>query len=300
MRCAQCGENNPDSATECQICHSPMKSYRRVILTNPSPASQANPPSAIAPNYTSAPASVSPSAPPASAPKGSQAVANLPSKVTTSPQNISTTPLPKRNQIQGRVIFVGQLEHHPEHFDWYALASRCLWIGLLVLAPLLLLYTLLVETGILKGLLIGFLTAGVGGYFLLWLFKKNPFAFIQTFFMFIQSVLMASLFRRGPMQTVPVRTLRIRDKTQQQEVSVTIRGHFGSGDIIMDDEVTIWGAWSNGNFDFARGINQRTGSHIMLRTPRSKKLFWIAVLIYAVIACAIYGSVSGLSKQLGH
>jgi hypothetical protein len=277
-----------------------MKSYRRVILTNPLPSSQPNPPSAVAPNYTTAPAIVSPSAPPASAPKGSQAVANLPSKATTSLQNISTTPLPKRNQIQGRVIFVGQLEHHPENFDWYGLASRCMWIGLLVLAPILLLYAIMVKTRILTGLLIGFFTAGVGGYFILWLFKKNPFAFIQTFFMFIQSVLMASLFRRGPMQTVPVRTLRIRDKAQQQEVSVTIRGHFSSGDIIMDDEVTIWGAWSNGNFEFARGINQRTGSHIMLRTPRSKKLFWITVLIYAVIACAIYGSISGLSKQLGH
>jgi hypothetical protein len=277
-----------------------MKLYRRVILTNPSPSAQANPTSGMAPNYSSAPAIVSPAATPASVPKSSQAVANLPGKVTASPQNISTTPLPKRNQIQGRVIFVGQVEHHPENFNWYALASRFMWFGLLILSPFLLLYAILVKTGILTGLLIGFVTTGVGGFFLLWLFKKNPFAFIQTFFMFIQSVLMASLFRRGSMQTVPVRTLRIRDKTQQQEVSVTIRGHFSSGDIIMDDEVTIWGSWSNGNFVFARGINQRTGSHIMLRTPRSKKLFWIAVLIYAVIMCAIYGSVSGLSKQLGH
>src|ERR1035437_6333482 len=291
MRCAQCGENNPDTATECQICHSPMKSYRRVILTNPSPSAPANPSTGIAPTYSSAPAIVPPAAPPASAPKSSQAVAKSPGKVAASPQNISTAPLPKRNQIQGRVIFVGQVEHHPANFDWYALASRFMWFGLLILSPFLLLYALLVKTGILTG---------VGSFFLLWLFKKNPFAFIQTFFMFIQSVLMASLFRRGPMQTVPVRTLRIRDKTQQQEVSVTIRGHFGSGDIIMDDEVTIWGSWSNGNFVFARGINQRTGSHIMLRTPRSKKLFWITVLIYAVIMCAIYGSVSGLSKQLGH
>jgi hypothetical protein len=277
-----------------------MKSYRRVILTNPTPSAPANTSTGIVSTYSSAPAIVPPAAPPASAPKTSHAVAKFPSKVAASPQNISTSPLPKRNQIQGRVIFVGQLEYHPENFDWYALASRCLWIGLLVLAPLLLLYALLVETGILKGLLIGFVTAGVGGYFLLWLFKKNPFAFIQIFFMFIQSVMMASLFRQSPMQTVPVRTLRIRDKTQQQEVSVTIRGHFSSGDIIMDDEVTIWGAWSNGNLDFARGINQRTGSHIMLRTPRSKILFWIAILIYAVIACVIYSSISGLSKQLGH
>jgi hypothetical protein len=102
------------------------------------------------------------------------------------------------------------------------------------------------------------------------------------------------------MQTIPVRTLRIRDKIQQQEISVTVRGHFSSGDIIMDDEVTIWGSWSNGNFDFARGINQRTGSHIMLRTPRSKKLFWIMVLICVVIVFAIYGSISSLSKQFGH
>jgi hypothetical protein len=276
-----------------------MKSYRRVIITNPSPASQPNPPGAVAPNYPPAPASISPAAPPASVPKSAKSVSTLPVKPGASPQNISTTPLPNRNQIQGRVIFVGQLEHHPENFDWYALASRFLWIGLFVLAPILLLYALLVETGVLKGLLIGFLTAGIGGYFVLWLFKKNPFAFIQTFFMFIQSVLMASLFRQSPMQTVPVRTLRIRDKTQQQEVSVTIRGHFSSGDIIMDDEVTIWGAWSNGNFDFARGINQRTGSHIILRTPRSKKLFWVAILIYAVIACVIYGTISGLSKQFG-
>ena len=299
MRCVQCGENNPDSATECQICHSPMKSYRRVILTNPTPSSQVNPPSAIAQNYTSASAVVSPSALPASAPKRSEAVANLPNKVTTSPQNILTTPLPKRHQIQGRVIFVGQLEHHPENFDWYALASRCMLIGLLMLAPILLLYAML-ATGNVTGLFMGFLFAGAGGCLLLWLFKKNPFAFIQTFFMLMQSILMASLFRRGSMQTLPVRTLRIRDKIQQQEISVTIRGHFSSGDIIMDDEVTIWGAWSNGNFDFARGINQRTGSHIMLRSARSKKLFWILVLICAVIAFAIYGWVSGPSKQFGH
>jgi hypothetical protein len=300
MRCAQCGENNSDTATECHICHSPMKSYRRVILTNPSPPVQANPTSGIAPNYTSAPAIVSPGATPASAPKSSQAVANLPSKVTASPQNISTTPLPKRNQIQGRVIFVGQVEHHPENCDWYALTSRFMWFGLLVLSPFLLLYAILVKTGILTGLLIGFVTTGVGGFFLLWLFKKNPFAFIQTFFMVIQSGLMAALFRRGPAPTVPVRTLRIRDKTQQQEVSVTIRGHFSSGDIIVDDEVTIWGSWSNGNVVFARGINQRTGSHIMLRIPRSKTIFWITILIFAVVALSIYGSVSDLLKQIGH
>jgi hypothetical protein len=276
-----------------------MKSYRRVILTNLSPSSQPNPPSAVAPNYTSAQAIVSPSAMPVSAPKGSQAVANLPIKATTSPQNISTTPLPNRNQIQGRVIFVGQVEHHPESFDWYALASRCMLIGLLVLCPILFLYAML-ATGNVTGLLMGFLFAGAGGCFVMWLFKKNPFAFIQTFFMLIQSMLMASLFRRGSMQTIPVRTLRIRDKIQQQEISVTVRGHFSSGDIIMDDEVTIWGSWSNGNFDFARGINQRTGSHIMLRTPRSKKLFWIMVLICVVIVFAIYGSISSLSKQFGH
>lgn len=197
------------------------------------------------------------------------------------------------------MIFVGQQEHHPENFDWYGLASRCMWLGLLVLAPILLLYVIMAAS-ILTGLLIIVFTAAVGGYFVLWLFKKNPFTFFQFFLMFIQSVLMAALFRRGPMQTVPVRTLRIREKTQQQEVNVTVRGHLSSGYIILDDEVTIWGSWSNGNFDFARGINQRTGSHIMMRTPLSKKLFWIAVLIYTVIACAIYGSFSSLSKQLGH
>ena len=299
MRCAQCGENNPDQATECQICHSPMKSYRRVILTNSLPASQANPPSAIAPNYTSAPASVSPSAPPASAPKGSQAVANLPIKATTSPQNISTTPLPNRNQIQGRVIFVGQVEHHPESFDWYALASRCMLIGLLVLCPILFLYAML-ATGNVTGLLMGFLFAGAGGCFVMWLFKKNPFAFIQTFFMLIQSMLMASLFRRGSMQTIPVRTLRIRDKTRQQEISVRIKGHFSSGDIILDDEVTIWGHWKHGNFVFARGINQRTGSHITLRFSKSKLLFWVTALVTAWIGFAIYRSAGPLLHRLGH
>ncbi len=299
MRCTQCGENNPDTATECQICHSPMKFYRRVILTNPLPSATANPSTGIAPTYLPASPIVLPVAPPTSVPKSLQAAANLPSKITASPQNISTTHLRKRNQIQGRVIFVGQVEHHPVDFDWYALASRCLWIGLLTLSPILLLYAIL-ATGSSICLLIGVFSAGIGGYFLLWLFKKNPFAFIQTFFMLVQSVLMVSLFRRGPMPTVPVRTLRIRDKTQQQEISVTIRGHFSSGDIIVDDEVTIWGAWSNGNFDFARAINQRTGSHIMLRTHRSKKIFWIMVLIYAVIVCVIGGSLFGLLKPLGH
>ena len=299
MRCAQCGENNPDTATECHICHSPMKSYRRVILTNPSSSVPANPSTGIIPTGSSAPAKAPSTPSPVSAPTASQALAKSSGKAAISPQNITTAPVPKRNQIQGRVIFVGQVEHHPENFDWYALASRFLWIGLLVLLPILLLCVML-GTGNLAGLLIGFLFAGVGGYFLLWLFKKNPFAFIQTFFMLVQSILMASLFRRGSMPTIPVRTLRIRDKVQQQEVSVTIRGHFSSGDIILDDEVTLWGAWSNGNFEFGRGINQRTGAHIMLRTPRSKKLFWILVLICAGIAFAIYGSVSSLSKQFGH
>ncbi len=299
MRCAQCGENNPDAVSECQICHSPIKSCRRVILTNPLPSAQTNDGTSRMPVSVSAPA-VAPSVAPSAAMQNSLPVAaNLPKNVTTVPNNTSTISLPNRNQIQGRVIIVGQVEHHPENFDWYALASRCLWIGLLVLFPLLLLGEILATKSFFT-LLIGFLSIGVGGYFLLWLFKKNPFAFIQTFFMLIQSVVMASWFRRSSIPTVPVRTLRIRDKAQQQEVSVTIRGYFSSGDINMDDEVLIWGGWSNGNFNFKRGINQRTGAHIILRIPRSKKLFWIMVSIYAVILCAIYNAFTGLTKMIGH
>ena len=219
-----------------------------------------------------------------------------PSTVRTPTTSVQAAPLPRQNQIQGRVIFVGQAEHHPEDFDLYSLLSRWLWLGLLLLSPFLLLYALLVNIGILIGL---FATASCVA-FGLWLFKKNPFAFIQTGFMLVQSGLMLALFRRGPAPTQPVRTLRIRDKIRQQEISVWIKGYFSSGDIILDDEVTIWGHWKDGNFVFARGINQRTGSHITLRFSKSKLLFWVTALVTAWIGFAVYRSAGPLLHRLGH
>ena len=118
--------------------------------------------------------------------------------------------------------------------------------------------------------------------------------------MLMQSGLMLALFRRGSTPTQPLRTLRIRDKARQQEISVWIKGHFSSGDILLDDEVKIWGHWRNGNFVFARGINQRTGSHITLRFSRSKLLFWVTALVTAWISFAIYRSVGPLLHRLGH
>jgi len=270
MRCAQCGENNPDSATECQICHSPMKSYRRVILTSATPSAQVNSTNITVPASSSAPAACPPPAPPSSK---SKTVALQPNKVANVLQNIPTTPLPQRNQIQGRVIYLGQLEQHPKDFDWYLFLAffPFLLLGLPVLAGLFAIYTALRLSGL----------------------SRRPFTFSQNLF---QSVLLASLFRRGNASTEPMRTLRIRDKLLQQEVSVTIRGHLSSGDIILDDDVTIWGSWRNGNFIFARGVNQRTGSKIRLRVNRAKIFFWVAICILVGVALLAFGLVTGTFK----
>lgn len=224
------------------------------------------------------------------------AVATLSSKVGAPSAPVVAKALPQQNQVQGRVIFVSQVEQQPEDFDIYLFLSRCLWSLLLVLSPFLLVYALFVNVGLLVGLV-----ATVGcAYFALWLFTKNPFAFIQAAFMVIQSGLMLALFRRSSVATQPVRTVRIRDKVQKQEISVWIKGHFSSGDILVDDEVTIWGHWRDGNFVFARGVNQRTGSHMTLRFSRSKLLFWVTLLFTAWVGFAIYHSASPLLHRLKH
>ena len=296
MRCRQCGENNPDAAETCRICNAALRPVRQVIIAPSRPADQNSAAGSPAPTSQSVPAPVQPLPPSTTQSYPAPAGTASPSKVRTPSTSIQATPLPRQNQIQGRVIFVGQVEHQPEDFDLYLLLSRWLWLGLLLLSPFLLLYALLVNIGILIGL---FATASCV-YFGLWLFKKNPFAFIQTGFMLIQSGLMLALFRRGSAPKQPVRTLRIRDKTRQQEISVRIKGHFSSGDIILDDEVTIWGHWKHGNFVFARGINQRTGSHITLRFSKSKLLFWVTALVTAWIGFAIYRSAGPLLHRLGH
>lgn len=273
-----------------------LRPARQVIIAPSRPADQNSAVGSPAPTSQNVPAPVQPLPASVAQPYPVPAAVAPSPKVRTPSTAIQAAPLPRQNQIQGRVIFVGQAEHQPEDFDPYLLLSRCLWLGLLLLSPFLLLYALLVNIGILIGL---FATASCV-YFGLWLFKKNPFAFIQTGFMLVQSGLMLALFRRGPAPTQPVRTLRIRDKTRQQEISVWIKGHFSSGDIILDDEVTIWGHWKNGNFVFARGINQRTGSHITLRFSRSKLLFWFTVLVTAWISFAIYRSAGPLLHRLGH
>ena len=207
---------------------------------------------------------------------------------------VKAAPVARQNQVQGRVIFVGTTEHQPGDFDIYLLMSRCLWLGLLVLSPFLVMYALVINIGVLIGL---FATAACG-YFALWLFKKNPFAFIQTGLLLVQSGLMLALFRQGPTPSQPVRTLRIRDKLRQQEVSVWIKGHFSSGDIVADDELTIWGKWRDGNFVFARGINQRTGAHITLSFSRTKLLFWATLLFSVCIGVAVYHSAGPLLERL--
>lgn len=300
MRCTQCGDNNPDTVTECQLCHSPIKPYRRVILTTPSVLGQPVAPANLAPTSIHAPAVAQQQAAPIVGVRTPLAIATQQITVSPVPHKKASSTFPKRNQIQGRVIFVGQVDHQPEPFDWYALISRCLWIGMLVLSPFLVLCIVLAKTGVLTGLAIGIVTTGIGGMFLFWLLKKNPFVFIQTFITLIQSSLMFSLVRRGQAPTQPVRTLRIRDALQQQEINVTIKGHFSSGSIICDDEVTIWGHWSNGNFMFFRGINQRTGSHITLQYSRSKSLFWLTLLIAFVVGLVAYGSAVAVLKQFGH
>ena len=85
---------------------------------------------------------------------------------------------------------------------------------------------------------------------------------------------------------------------QQQEVSVWLKGHFSSGDIILDDEVTIWGHWSDGSFVFARGVNQRTGARITLRSSKSRIVLLVTALIATGISVAIYGSAVALYERL--
>lgn len=222
------------------------------------------------------------------------AVAAPSSKVGAPSAPVVAKALPRQNQVQGRVIFVSQVEQQPEDFDIYLFLTRCLWSVLLVLSPLLLVCALFVTVGLLVGLV-----ATVGcAYFAFWLFTKNPFAFIQAAFMVIQSGLMLALFRRSSVATQPVRTVRIRDKVQKREVSVWIKGHFSSGDILVDDEVTIWGRWRDGNFVFARGVNQRTSSHITLRFSKSKLLFWVTLFFVVWIGFAIYHSGGPLLQQL--
>lgn len=296
MRCRQCGENNPDAETTCRICNAALRPVRQVILAPSRPAGQNNAAGSAVPTSQNIPVPVRPLPSPATHPYPVPARAASPAKARIPTTSVQAAPLPRQNQIQGRVIFVGHAEHQPEDFDLYSLLSRWLWLALLLLSPFLLLYALLVNIGILIGLFATTSCVAFG----LWLFKKNPFAFLQTGFMLVQSGLMLALFRRGPAPTQPVRTLRIRDKTRQQEISVRIKGHFSSGDIILDDEVTIWGHWKNGNFVFARGINQRTGSHISLRFSRSKLLFWVTVLVTAGIGFAVYRSAAPLLHRLGH
>jgi membrane protein implicated in regulation of membrane protease activity len=296
MRCSQCGEKNSDAAVTCCVCNAPLRTFRRVITSSALPPDQSSPAANPASTSQNIPAAIQPSSAPAL-----QSILTPTNVAISSSVQISANPIPvpspiRQNQIQGRVISVGQVELQPEGFDWYMLLTHCLWFILLILSLLLAVYAILMKVGVLLACLL----AGLCLFVFFWLLCKNPYAFIQTLFVIIQSRLLMTPFRQGQPATQPVRNLRVREKTQQQEIGVWIKGYFSSGDIGIDDEVTIWGRWRNGNFVFRSGINQRTGARICLRPSKSKILFWATLIITVGAICAVYTSVVSLFEHLRH
>jgi hypothetical protein len=98
----------------------------------------------------------------------------------------------------------------------------------------------------------------------LWLLSKIlPTGFLSTLatqvigFMLTRSLM-------GPMATVPVRDVRVRDASGQ-ETLVRLKGQLTSGSVSVGDDITAEGWLRNGMLLFRRGYNNRIRAEIKVK-----------------------------------
>lgn len=188
----------------------------------------------------------------------------------------------RSDQVQGRVILVEGPVTEPVGFDGWLLLCQVLWLGLLLVVPLLVLYAVMSSMVVAPSLLLLLAIAWLLGLI-------SPRHVLQA---------LSLIFRMGQWgrtggETVPVRYLRIRDLEDDGEAVVRLVGHLSAANVLVDDFVAFSGWRRRGVLYATHGRNLRTGSRIRVRKSRSRLLLAVTMCVYVLVGAAFIAMANG-------
>jgi hypothetical protein len=82
---------------------------------------------------------------------------------------------------------------------------------------------------------------------------------------------------------VPVWYARVRDREDESEVIVRLKGLFSRGNVAPDDLVSFWGPWRDGVLMARRGFNHRTQTTIQFHQSK----WWIWLILMSILATGV-------------
>jgi hypothetical protein len=165
----------------------------------------------------------------------------------------TSTPLLPSAAADGRVLIVETPIHEAPDFDPCRAITRALWILMLLVAPFVMMWTVLVTVGGFSALLI--IAACV--WFVFWLAPSNLLSTLNFL------ALMRGPHRRDAEQ-VPVRYFRLR-QPNEIEVVARLKGVLHRGNIGPGDRVACYGTWRDGVLFVQRAFNHTARSWVQVR-----------------------------------
>lgn len=268
MRCQSCGRQAAVGAAQCAACGDPLHSMV-AAADQRVPMLPAEWPGQM-PAMRDLPFPIS------AAPAPTNAMAR------PVPQAVVTRSAPARhrqpsNEVHGRVILVEGPITEPAGFDATLLLCQLLWLGLLLVLPLLVLHAVVSLLIVAPSLLLLLAIAWFLGLI-------SPRHFLET---------ISLIFRMGQWshsggETIPVRYLRIRDLEDDGESLVRLVGHLSAANVLVDDVVTFCGRQRRGVLYATHGRNLRTGSGIQIWRNRSRLLLAVTLVVYGIVIAAFF------------
>lgn len=265
MRCPQCGKLEASNASRCIACGESlpttmvMEDRPRLML----PTEMSN---ALPVQSTSF------------LPTARQANALTTPDGTRTPRPAPTPVFRQRlrNEVRGRIILMEGPLAEPIGFDKTLLLCQILWLGLLLLLPLLVIHAVLAKWTAAPNLLLLLAIATLLGLI-------SPSRLLQAVSLVFR---MGHWGRRGG-DTIPVRYLRVRDTETDQESIIRLPGYLSAANVLVDDLVSFRGYRRRGLLHATDGRNLRTGSSIRAWSSRSVFLLIVTLMFYLVGGTAV-------------
>lgn len=189
-------------------------------------------------------------------------------------------------RLQGRIIATDRNETEPPDFDLCRALNRAIWLGLIVLAPFLLVAALFLRVGPLTGLL----AAAAFLLLLRYLTPTNMLALLHLSFLLHP-------FDRNRDPGVPVRFFRVRDQETGDEYVVRMKGRTVGGNLATDDLATFEGSWRNQVLHARRALNHRTRSVTIVRESLSWLSLTLSLVVIAVLILLLKEPVGWLLRE---
>lgn len=252
IRCMDCGRNNDASESVCEFCGAPIRSSEESFTHLANSKVGGLRPTLPPPLFPDK--AVSPTFPFSGSLTRSSSEQD---SIQSEEKRVASA------ELSGRVIAAEPIMHEQPDLDWCKLASRLLWVPLLVASPFVLLRAMLANSG---GLSILFVFV----VFLLLLRFFSPRNIISL----LHLRMFMNPLRRKEAEQVPVRYFRVRD-AREREWIVRMKGRVNGGNIAPDDLISAWGRWHSGTLSLTRAYNHRTQSYLSVRSSQS----WITLMV---------------------